>query len=72
MNVAVGMQPNISFTVQALSHFWNNPGPAHWMAVKHVFQYLNRMWDLGIIYQKGGEVEPLAYSDADWGSNIND
>jgi hypothetical protein len=72
MYVTVGMWPDISFMVQTLSQFLSNPRPAHWMAVKHVFWYLNGMWDLGIIYWKGGEVEPLAYSDADWGLNIND
>ena len=50
----------------------NNPGPAHWTAVKRVFRYLNGTRNLGIVYRKGGEVEPLAYTDADWGSNPND
>jgi hypothetical protein len=50
----------------------SNPGPAHWSAIKHIFWYLNGTHDLGIIYHKGGEVEPLAYSDADWGTNVND
>jgi hypothetical protein len=72
MYVAVGTWPDISSAVQTLSQFLSNPGPAHWMAVKHIFQYLNGRWDLGIIYQKGGEVEPLGYLDADWGLNIND
>jgi hypothetical protein len=72
MYAAVGMWPDISYTVQTLSQFLSNPRPAHWTAVKCIFQYLNGTQDLGIIYQKGGEVEPLAYSDADWGSNIND
>ena len=42
------------------------------MAVKQVFWYLNGTCSLGITYYKEGEVEPLAYSDADWGSNAND
>ena len=50
----------------------SNPGPAHWSAVKHIFWYLNGTRNLGIIYRKEGEVEPLAYSDADWGANVND
>ena len=50
----------------------SNPGPAHWTAVKHVFRYLNGTRSLGITYHKGGEIEPLAYSDADWGSDTND
>ena len=50
----------------------SNPGLAHWTAVKCVFRYLNGTRSLGIIYHEGGEIEPLAYSDADWGSNAND
>ena len=72
MYTAISTQPNISFTVQTLSQFMSNPGPAHWSAIKHVFQYLNSTHDLGIIYSKGGEVEPLAYLDANWGANMND
>src|SRR4030095_14495405 len=44
----------------------------HWTAVKCIFQYLNGTRNLGIVYRKGGEVKPLAYTDADWGSNPND
>jgi hypothetical protein len=72
MYTAVGMQPDISFMVQTLSQFMSNPGPAHWMAVKCVFQYLNGTQDFGIIYWKGGEVKPFAYLDVDWGANVND
>jgi hypothetical protein len=72
MYAAIGTRPDISFAVQTLSQFMSNPGPAHWSAVKRVFRYLNGTRDLGIIYRKGGEVEPLAYSDADWGANVND
>jgi hypothetical protein len=72
MYAAIGTRPDISFAVQTLSQFMSNPGPAHWSAVKRVFRYLNGTRDLGIIYSKGGEVEPLAYSDADWGANMID
>src|SRR4029453_18521445 len=64
MYAAVGTRPDIAFAVQALSQFLNNPGPTHWTAVKHVFRYLNGTRNLGIVYRKGGEVEPLAYTDA--------
>jgi hypothetical protein len=72
MYAVIGTRPDISFAVQTLSQFMSNPGPAHWSAVKRVFRYLNGTRDLGIIYSKGGEVEPLAYSDDDWGANMID
>src|SRR6202522_2135585 len=72
MYVAIGTRPDISFAVQHLSQFMSHPRPAHWTAVKRVFRYLNGTRSLGITFHKGGEVEPLAYSDADWGSDAND
>ena len=69
--MSIGTQPDISFAVQHLSQFMSNPAPAHWTAVKQVFWFLNSTCSLGILYHKGGEVEPLAYSDADWGSDVN-
>ena len=47
MYVAIGTRPDISFAVQHLSQFMSNPGPAHWTAVKRVFQYLNGTRSLG-------------------------
>ena len=70
--VAIGTRPDISYAIQHLSQFMSNLAPAHWTAVKRVFRYLNGTRDLGVIYSKEGEVEPLAYSDADWGSDAND
>ena len=72
MYAAIGTCPDISFTVQHLSQFMSNPEPAYWTAVKCVLCYLNGTHDLGIIHNKRGEVEPLAFSDADWGSDVND
>ena len=72
MYASIGARPNIAFTVQTLSQFMSNPNLSHWTAMKHVFRYLNGTRDLGIIYRSGGDLKPHRYSDADWGSNIND
>lgn len=72
MYTAIGTRPDISFAVQTLSQFNSNPGPIHWMAVKRVFQYLNRIRSLGITYSNTGPILPYRFSDADWGSNVND
>jgi hypothetical protein len=72
MYAAIGTRPDIAFAVQTLSQFMSNPNPTHWAAVKRVFRYLNGTRTLGITYEAGGEFEPLAYSDSDWGSNPND
>ena len=40
MYASVATRPNITFAVSTLSQFLDNPGEAHWEAVKHVFRYL--------------------------------
>ncbi len=40
MYASVATRPNITFAVSTLSQFLDNPGEAHWEAVKRVFRYL--------------------------------
>ena len=35
-------RPDIYFAVGVVSHFQSNPGPEHWIAVKHVLKYLSK------------------------------
>ena len=75
MYAAISTRPDISFTVQSLSQFTQNPGPEHWIALKRVFRYLQGTQNLGLVY--GGALSwpdqiLTAYTDADYGSNPND
>ena len=64
MYLAVGTRPDITFAVSILSRFLDNPGDAHWEAVKRLFRYLNGTKDLQLTY--GGERHNLqSYMDAD-------
>ena len=64
MYASISTQPDISFAVSTLSQFLDNPGPAHWEAIKHVFQYLLGMKNWGLTF--GGRKEGLeGYMDAD-------
>ena len=64
MCTAVATCPNISFTVSMLSQFLENPGEAHWEAVKQGFHYLAGMQGHALTY--GGEQHELTgYIDAD-------
>jgi hypothetical protein len=40
MYAAITMYPDITFAISSLLCFLNNPGDAHWEAVKHIFHYL--------------------------------
>jgi hypothetical protein len=69
MYASIGTRPDITYAVQSLSQFTNNPSPEHWTAVKRIFRYLNGTRDLGIVYKNCAKISLEGYTDADWGSN---
>ena len=68
MYAAVGTRPDISFAVGQVARFCDNPGSAHWEAVKRIFCYLKGTRDHWLVY---GEKEHSisGYTDADGMSN---
>ena len=59
---------DLTHVVGILSHYLENPGPAHWGAVKWAFAYLNGSVDLELTY--GREVQGLTgYTDVDGSVN---
>jgi Reverse transcriptase (RNA-dependent DNA polymerase) len=69
--ISTHTRPDISTAVGALCRYISNPGPAHWTAAKRVLQYLSYTLDMGIIFTKGESKGILAYSDSDWGQDID-
>lgn len=66
-------QPDIAYVVTQLSHFLENPSLQHWKAAIRVLRYLKWTREHGIVYQGGsGDATTKAFTDADWGSNIDD
>ncbi|KAE9009498.1 hypothetical protein PR001_g16424 [Phytophthora rubi] len=66
-------RPGIAFVVTQLSRFLENSGQQHWNAAVCVLRYLKSSRQHGIIYQGGAHSVTLkAYSDADWGTNLDD
>ena len=82
MYAMLGTRPDIAFAVTALSQFNSNPGPSHWLAVKHVLRYLRGTTDYQLTYGAwGGPVTPAVHArplnlhgfcDSDWASNPDD
>ena len=67
MYASVATRPDITFAVSTLSQFLDNPGEAHWEAVKRVFRYLAGTKHLALTY--GEERHDLVgYTDADGAS----
>ena len=59
-----GTRLDIMYIVSTLSRYLENPGPAHWTAVKHLFGYLNDTVDWELMYgQVTKDLE--GYADAD-------
>ena len=75
MYLAIGTQPDITYTVGKLMQFNNNPGQTHWQAIKHVFHYINGTMDLKLMYHaKKSCSSPhpfITYSDSDHAGCLN-
>jgi hypothetical protein len=51
MWLQVATCPDLSYTINLLSRFANNPGPRHWAALKHTLAYLKGTLDHSITYK---------------------
>ena len=64
---AVITRPDVQLAVGILSQFNQNPGNAHWEALKRLIKYLHTTKDLWLTLGGAG-TRPNVYSDADWAS----
>ena len=71
MYLATATRPDIAVTVGVLARFNQNPGIAHWKAVKHLFRYLKGTMDFKLVYAPDPASTELftMYTDADHGGN---
>lgn len=71
--LALASRPDISVAVNFFSRFQSAPTDTHWCHLKRILRYLKGTINLGLMYNRHGEEEPLlGYADADWGSDIQD
>lgn len=68
-----GTRPDIGHAVSYLARFSARPTNEHWLAFIHLLRYLRGTLDYGICYKPvAAKLAGLnAYSDADWGADIN-
>jgi hypothetical protein len=66
MWLQVATRPDLLYAVNVLSRFANNPGQAHWNAMKHTLAYLKDTLDYGISYRWDTSLRPYGYVDADY------
>jgi hypothetical protein len=71
MWLQVATHPDLSYAVNTLSRFANNPGRAHWNAMKHTLAYLKGTLNYGISYHRGSSLKPHGYVDADYAGDTD-
>lgn len=66
-------RPEISFALCEVARYVENPGPAHYVALKRIFRYLKGTVDYGILYSRSpdGNVVLSGASDSDWAGDID-
>lgn len=69
--LAQGTRPDIAFAINDVSRFNANYNMAHWKAVKRIFRYLRGTINYKLRYSFQAENKMIAYSDADWASDID-
>jgi len=67
-------RPDLTYSVAILGQHAANPGPDHQHALEHVFRYLQATCHHQLIYQCGTDagITLHGFTDADWGSDVND
>ena len=60
-------QPDAAFAVSTLLQFIQNPGPAHWEALKHVIVFLRSTKDSWLTFGGRSKLAAEGFCDADWG-----
>lgn len=68
--LANGTRPDVSFIVNRLAAFSEQPKVAHWTAAKRIVRYLKGTANVGITYAAGEELL-IAYSDADFAACVD-
>jgi hypothetical protein len=67
MYASIATRPDITYAVSTLSQYLENPGEAHWKAVKWVFRYLQGTCGMALTY--GRDSHPLlGFTDSDGAS----
>lgn len=57
-------RPDVSFALSMVSRYQDNPGEAHWTAVKNVLKYLRNTKDKLLVYGGENELRVSGYCDA--------
>ncbi|XP_030939912.1 secreted RxLR effector protein 161-like [Quercus lobata] len=62
---------DICYVVRLVNRFQSNLRLAHWKAVKRILKYLKWTMDY-VLYYQGSNLRMIGYSDAVWGSDLDE
>ena len=65
-------RPDISYAVNFISRFNNDPGKLHWMAAKRILRYLKGSSKAKLCYSNNTQSGLVGYCDADFASDADD
>ncbi|KAH9671391.1 retrovirus-related pol polyprotein from transposon RE1 [Citrus sinensis] len=65
-------RPDICFAVNKLSQFMQSPSQLHWQAAKRILRYFKAIIFHGLFLRQSSSSTLAAYSDSDWGGNLDD
>jgi len=65
-------RPELSYAVNKVCQFMHSPQDHHWKAVKCILRYLAGTHTHGLLLQQSPSPTRRAFSDVDWGSDIDD
>lgn len=65
-------RPEISFCVNRVCQFMQNPQESHWLAVKRILRYLHGTLHFGLHLTRSSSLDLVGYCDADWASSPDD
>ena len=66
MYACQGTRPDLAYSLALLSRFNNNPGSAHWSAVKRVLRYIQGTKDFRLCFTRTENGKLAGFCDADW------
>ncbi|XP_031271785.1 secreted RxLR effector protein 161-like [Pistacia vera] len=65
-------RPDISYAVDKLSQFLQDPTELQWQAYKRILRYIKGTQLHGLLFRPTASLNVECYADADWGSNLDD
>ena len=72
LQYVVHNRPEITLSTRIVAKFSTNPRENHLMVVKRIMRYLKGTDDFGLYCKRTEKFELKAYTNADWGGNIDE